>query len=204
MILGITGGVGTGKSTVSRMFERRGAVRIDADRLAHEAIEKGRAPYRSILRFFGKAILRKDGEINRGKLARIVFKNRRKLEVLNTKVHPYVLRRIREEIRKARRRSRRGVIAVEVPLLHEKRLSGMFGKVLTISCKSAVQNKRWLKGGKRLGELKERRASQWPLSYKKKHSDFIIDNSGTIRETEAQVSSIWNVIEAETYGAKRS
>ncbi len=203
MILGITGGVGTGKSTVSRMFERKGAKRIDADRLAHEAIEKGRAPYRSILRFFGKGILQENGEIDRGKLARTVFKNRNILKALNARVHPYVLRRIREEIRKARRRSRRGVIVVEVPLLHEKRLSGMFDRVLTVSCKGLVQKKRWVKGGRRLRELKERCRSQWPLSYKEKHSDFIIDNSGTIRETEAQVSTIWDVVNSEQGKGKK-
>ena len=131
MILGITGSVGTGKSTVSRMFEKKGAVRIDADRLAHEAIERGRVPYRSVVRFFGKGILRKNGMIDRGRLARIVFRDQKKLNALNTRVHPYVIRRMKEEIRKVLRRKKGVFIVVEVPLLHERRLPGMFDKVLT-------------------------------------------------------------------------
>ena len=197
MILGITGSIGTGKSTVSRLFEKKGAIRIDADALAHEAIEKGRTPYRSVVRFFGKRILRGNGEIDRGKLARIVFKNRKILEALNARVHPYVLRRIMEEIRRVLRRKKGRMIVVEVPLLHEKHLSAMFDKVLTVSCKGSVQERRWVKGGRRLGELKARRASQLPLSYKERKSDFIIDNSRSIRETNAQVNRIWRIIEAQ-------
>jgi len=194
MIVGITGSVGTGKSTVSRMFEKKGAVRIDADALAHEAVEKGKAPYRLVIRFFGKEILRKDGFIERKKLAKIVFKNRKKLKALNGMVHPYVIRRIKEEIRRLSRRRKNGCIVVEVPLLHESRLMEMFDHIITVSCRSAVQKERWLKRGWKLKELKERGASQLPLSYKKEHSDFIIDNSERIQDTKVQVSHIWEVI----------
>ena len=184
------------------MFEKKGAVRLDADTLAHEAIEKGKVPYRNVVRFFGKGILRKDGSIDRGKLARVVFKNKKKLEALNAQVHPYVIRRIREEIRKTLRRRRSAFIVVEVPLLHEEHLSGMVNKVLTVSCKMSVQGRRWLKQGKHLKELQERRASQLPLSYKEKHSDFVIDNSGSIGKTRAQVSHVWNVINDQRKGKR--
>lgn len=193
MILGVTGSVGTGKSTVSRLFEKKGAIRVDADHLAHEAIQKGKTPYRSVIRFFGKEILRKGGVIDRGRLARVVFKDRKKLEELNARIHPFVLRRMKEEIRKALRRKKRAFVVVEVPLLHEKRLSGMFDKVLTVSCTASVRKKRWVQQGRLLRELKERCASQLPLSYKVKHSDFIIDNSGSVRETRAQVGHIWKI-----------
>ena len=184
------------------MFEKKGAVRIDADTLAHEAIEKGRGPSQKVIRFFGRGILRKDGSIDREKLARVVFKNRKKMDALNARIHPYVIRRIREEIRKRLRREKSVFIVVEVPLLHEEHLSGMVDKVLTVSCKVSVQGKRWLKQRKPLKELQERCRSQWPLSYKEKHSDFIIDNRGSILETRAQVSHIWNVINDQRKGKR--
>ena len=194
MIVGITGSVGTGKSTVSRMFERKGAVRIDADALAHEAIEQGNSPYRSVVRFFGKEILRKDGTIDRKRLAQIVFKDRKKLKTLNTMIHPYVIRQIGEEVQRILRRRRKVCIVVEIPLLHESRLTEMLDRIITVSCRSSVQKERWLKRGWSVRELTERCASQLPLSYKKEHSDFVIDNSERIWDTEAQVNHIWEVI----------
>ncbi|MBI4437248.1 MAG: dephospho-CoA kinase [Candidatus Omnitrophica bacterium] len=190
----VTGSVGTGKSTVSRMFERLGAQRINADALAREAIEKDRPPYRRVVRYFGKTILRKGGSIDRGHLAQIVFKNEKKLKVLNCLVHPYVLRRMKEEIRRIRRKKRGAYIVVEVPLLHEKRLEKMFDQVLTVSCRRPIQRKRWLKRGGSLKELRGRLAAQLPLSYKGSHSDFIIDNNGSVRETKAQVVAFWKTL----------
>jgi dephospho-CoA kinase len=194
MILGITGSVATGKSTVSKMFEKKGAVRLDADLLAREALEPGRGPYRSVIRFFGKEILREDRSIDRAALARIVFGNRKSLKALNARVHPYVRRRMQEEIRKIRRRKKEVLIVAEVQLLHENRLSGLFDKVITVSSTREAQKKRWVKKGMRLKDLNGRLGSQLPLSYKEKHSDFIIDNSGSVQETRAQVSRIWKML----------
>lgn len=197
MILGITGSVGTGKTTVSKMFEKMGASRIDADALAHEAIEKGKAPYRKIVRLFGKRILRRDGSVNRKTLAETIFKDPEKRRRLNTLIHPYVIRRMRQEIRKrSGKRGKKGrrCVVVEVPLLHEAHLTQMFDGVITVSCGRPLQERRWVKGGGDLKDLSRRRASQLPLSYKKAHSDFIIDNSGTRQKTKSQVEAIWKRI----------
>jgi len=194
MIVGVTGSIGTGKSTVSRMFEGNGAVRIDTDRLAHEALEKGRAPYRKVVLTFGRGILQKGRKISRPKLARIVFQDAKALKCLNRLIHPYVIRRIKEETRRRTRKTRKRCIVIEVPLLFEARLRRMFDKIITVSCKKSIQENRWVKGGRSLRALKERCTSQLPLSYKKKHSDFIIDNSGTRRKTHAQVNRIWRMI----------
>ena len=192
--LGVTGSVGTGKSTVSRMLERLGAQRIDADALAHEAIEKNRAPYRAVVRCFGRAILRKDGSIDRRRLAQIVFKDEKKLKELNRMIHPYILRRMREEIRRIRQKKRGSEIVVEVPLLHEKRLGKMFDHVVTVSCRRPIQRERWLKRGGSSKELQRRMTVQLPLSYKERQSDFIIDNNGSVRETHAQVVAVWKAV----------
>lgn len=191
MIIGITGTVGAGKSTVARMFEKRGASRVDADRLAHEAIGKGKTPYRGVVRLFGREILKKNFAIDRKKLARRVFGDPRKLKQLNRLIHPYVLRRIREETKRALKRNKGAWIIVEVPLLHEAGLERMFDKVITVSCKSAVQKGRWRERGGSIAELEKRCASQLPLSYKARHSDYVVDNSGKKRETNAQVGRIW-------------
>ena len=194
MIIGITGSVGTGKSTVSKLFEKKGSYRIDADQLAREAVEKGRSPYRAVVRFFGKEILHRDGSIDRGKLARIVFKNQKKLNTLNGFIHPYVIRRIKEKIRQMRRRQKNPYIVVEVPLLHEAHLTGMFDKVVTVSCREGIQRRRWVRQRRRLENLLERKRRQLPLSYKKKHSDFFIDNNRSLQQTKTQVAHIWKVI----------
>ncbi|MFH1857789.1 MAG: dephospho-CoA kinase [Candidatus Omnitrophota bacterium] len=194
MIIGITGSVGSGKSTVSRLFRKKGAVRFDADRLAREAIEPGRAPYRALVGVFGKGILRENGTVNRRKLAQIVFKNPRRVKILNRLIHPYVIRRMKQEMRGISRRRCKPCIVVEVPLLHEARLAGMFNRVITVSCSSAGQKARWVKRGGRLSDLNERKACQLPLSYKKKHSDFIIDNSGRLQNTKSQVDRIWQAV----------
>lgn len=198
MIVGITGSVGTGKSTVSKMFEEKGAHRIDADKLAHEAIEKGKAPYRSVVRFFGKRILRPDESVDRRLLAGIVFGNRKKLKALNARIHPYVLRRIRDEIRRISASRKTVCIVVEVPLLHEGRLARMFDVIVTVSCAPSIRRVRWSRRGGTVGELEKRSASQLPLSVKEKHSDFIIDNSGNRQMTRTQVGRIWKVIKAKT------
>ena len=194
MIVGVTGSVGTGKSTVSRMFAENGAVRIDTDRLAHEALEKRNAPHRKVVLTFGRGILQKGGKISRPKLARVVFQDAKALKCLNRLIHPYVIRRIKEEIRRRTRKTRKRCIVIEVPLLFEARLRGMFDKIITVSCQKSIQESRWVKAGRSLRALKERCASQLPLSYKKKHSDFIIDNSGERRKTHAQVNRIWRMI----------
>ncbi len=192
IVLGVTGSVGTGKSTVSKMFEKLGAVRISADALAHEAIEKGKAPYRRVVRSFGKVILDRDGSIRRRELAKIVFQNPKKLKTLNSLIHPYVIGRIREKIRRLRKR--KGVVVVEIPLLHEAGLEKMFDQVVTVSCRPEAQKKRWRKNGREIGELKRRSSAQLPLSYKIKQSDFIIDNSGQVQATKRQVIALWRAM----------
>ncbi len=200
MILGVTGSVGTGKTTVSRMFARKGAFRIDADRLAREALRKGAPPYRAVVRAFGRGILRFDRSVDRKKLAEIVFRNERKRKLLNRLIHPYVIRRIREAIR----RKKGKWIVVEVPLLHEAGLVRLFDRVMTVSTSRNVQETRWRKRGLPLGALRERRSSQWPLSYKRRHSDFIIDNSGSKTKTEEQVHRIWKKLHLERRGKTKN
>ena len=147
-----------------------------------------------MVRCFGKWILRKDGSIDRKRLAQIVFKDEKKLKTLNRATHPYILRRMREEIRRIGQRKRGAEIVIELPLLHEKRLGKMFDHVVTVSCRRPIQRKRWVKRGGSSKELKRRMAVQLPLSYKERQSDFIIDNNGSVRETHAQVVAVWKAI----------
>ena len=190
--IGVTGSVNTGKSTVCRMFEKLGAIRLDADALAHEALEKGRRPYQRAVRHFGQEILRRGGEIDRSRLAVEVFSDPPALQRLCQFVHPYVIQKMRNRIREIRRRDRSATAVAEVPLLFEVGLESMFDVTVTVWCDAATQLARSRKKGLSAEQLRLRRQAQLPLSEKRSRADDCIDTRGSLTETARQVRAIWN------------
>ena len=190
--LGVTGSIGTGKSTVCKLFEKLGAIRLDADALAHEALEKGRRTHRRVVCHFGKAILRRGGEIDRSKLAVEVFSNPKQLDRLCRIVHPYVIERMRGRLQEIRRRNRRATVVAEVPLLFEVGLERMFDATVTAWCDVRTQLARSRKKGMTPQQLRLRTQAQLPLSKKRRKADYCVDTRGSLRETERQVLAIWD------------
>jgi dephospho-CoA kinase len=186
MIIGLTGGIASGKSSVLGEFKRLGAKVIDSDRLAREAVVRGRPAWRGIVRAFGKEVLFPDGSVDRARLRRRILSRpalRRKLEKI---VHPAVV----SELKKFFVRSK-GVVVADIPLLYEAGLEKAVDKTVVVWAPRAVQKRRLLKRS----ALTPREAelflkAQWPLERKKRLADEVIDNSKSRARTRAQARAL--------------
>lgn len=194
LLVGLTGGFATGKSTVARMFRKLGACVLDSDRIARDALKEGTGTYEKIIRAFGPAVLDRRGAIDRGKLAGAVFSDARARRRLERMVHPFVLAEIRKRARQANRR----VVVAEVPLLFE----AGFDRHVDLAVVVKARRRRQLALAARRGtqnrpDAERRIRAQWPLAKKLKRADFIIDNNGSLRQTEAGVKRVWNRLTKE-------
>ena len=194
-IIGLTGGIASGKSTVARMLEEKGAHLIDADKLAREAVEPGLPAWQSIVDWLGESILLPDRSIDRAGLANFVFNDRKKLQKLNSIVHPWVgsrLLAISEEIQQSEPEA---VIVYDIPLLIEAGMQQMVDHVLLVYVPREVQIERlWQRDRLGRAEAELRLEAQMPLEEKRKYADTIIDNSGSPDETARQVDRFWQTI----------
>ncbi len=202
-IIGLTGGIASGKSTVARMLEEKGAYLIDADQLAREAVEPQRPAWRKIVDWLGEEILLADGSLDRIKLADIVFNDRRKLEELNRIVHPWVGARFKELSDRIASEDPDAIVVYDIPLLIEAGMQEMVGLVLLVYVPREVQVSRLIeRDGIDRAAAETRLKAQMPLEEKKKQADVIIDNSGAIAETARQVEQFWRDLK-EIKGGKK-
>lgn len=187
IILGITGGFGTGKSTAAKYFKAFGAEVIDADKIAHEAIRPDTIVYKRIVTAFGARILGKNRFIDRKKLSAVVFDKKAFLIKLNRIVHPEVVKAIKERIK----HSHNCKIVLDVPLLFEAKLERLADKIIVVKASQANQIKR-LSGKIKLSEeeIKKRIHAQLPISVKVRKADFVIDNNGPLEETKKQLEQL--------------
>jgi dephospho-CoA kinase len=193
-IIGLTGGIASGKSTVVMAFAKRGARIIDADAIGREAVEPGRRAWRGIIRAFGKGILRPDKSIDRKKLGSVVFADAKKRKRLEAIVHPEVIAGIKRQLRRYLRTSSEPVI-VDVPLLFESRLQDLFDAVVVVWIPQRLQLERLRKREPLpLREALDRVRAQMPLKEKKERADFVIDNSKGRTYAAAQVKKLWGVL----------
>ncbi len=189
--VGLTGGFGTGKSTVAEIFRELGAEIIDADELARECLQPGRKECREVVEEFGEKILSPDGTIDRQVLAGVVFNDSAARDRLNRIVHPAVIREMNRRLASAP-----GPVTVAViPLLFETGLEGGFDYVVAVSADpNTVRERTSSARGMTAEEIERRRASQLPLEEKARRSDFVIDNNGPLAETRRQVEEIWGIL----------
>ena len=188
IIIGITGSYGSGKSTVARILKEKGAVILDADKIAHECIRKNKVAYDKLLRVFGKEILDNNRNIGRKKLGMKVFNNQALLRKLNKIVHPEVIRIIKASIK----RKKGGVIILDAPLLLEAGLKKDVDKLIVVNISRNKQIARLIKKTSlNKHEILKRINSQIPLRKKIKLADFIIDNNGTVASLNKQTKSLW-------------
>ncbi len=194
LIVGLTGGIVSGKSTVARMFRQLGADIIDADNIARAIVQPGEKAWKNIVHYFGKEILQDNKEINRKELAKIVFADKERLEKLNKITHPEIMAIIKNKIREMRSKdSSDGTICIiELPLLFEANLEGMMDKVVVVYLKREEQIKRlFIRNHLTQEEAISRIDSQMPLERKLQQADYVIDNRTTIDQTKKQVRQIW-------------
>jgi dephospho-CoA kinase len=195
LLVGLTGGIGSGKSTVARLLEKRGAVVFDADLLAREAVEPGTPGHAAVIERFGADVLAPGGELDREALASIVFADpaaRRDLEQI---VHPEV-RRLFAEGSEAYRDTDR-VVVFSAPLLVETGMHTAFEVLVVVSATVATQIERLMRQrGMSEPSIRARIDAQAPLEDKAAAADFIVDNEGTLDELESQVERLWTDLSA--------
>ena len=190
-VLGITGSLGTGKSTVAKMFGNLGAKVLDADRIAHQQALPGASCFRLIVKSFGKDILT-GGRIDHKKMAACVFTDIKKLRKLEKIIHPKVRKVILTKIIQYQKSKRVRVVVLDVPLLFEAKLNEYVDMTIVVKSSKAKQLLRATKHSYRTkGDALRRIKSQMPLRQKIRLADIIIDNNGSLIKTKKQVVQIW-------------
>ncbi|MDE2511209.1 MAG: dephospho-CoA kinase [Elusimicrobia bacterium] len=186
-VVGLTGGIGTGKSSALEAFERAGASTLSLDHIAHEQARPGREGFRAIVRAFGKNVVRADGLIDRRALGERVFRSPAALRKLEKATHPSILREMERLVA-----SMKGVVVVDVPLLFEKKLQKHFDATVLISSDLAAQRRRVIKrDGLTPMEARRRMKAQLPLSVKRILADHAIDNDKDLSALRAKVKSAY-------------
>ncbi len=193
LVVGLTGGFGTGKSTVAGLFRELGACVVDADLLAHEALASDSEVAGKILKLVPDAAVKGAQELDRKKIARAVFEDAAKRKKLETIVHPYVFERMEEEIKNAEEK----VVVLEVPLLFETGFDKRCDKTVTVTAPGQIAQERLKQKGFSAKEIEERQKAQMPLEQKRAKSSWAVDNAGSLENTRSEVKKIWSEIQKE-------
>lgn len=200
LVIGLTGGIASGKSAVGEMFQKLGAHLIQSDAVAHRLMEPGQPIYGEVVRRFGREILNGDGSINRSRLAEAAFGSPGgappRVRELNEIVHPAVIDRENEWMEEVGRSDPGAIAIVDAALILEAGTGGRFDKLIVVTCHP---EQRILRFAHRLrisedaarAEVTRRMAAQMPDEEKIKAADFVIDNSGSLDETERQVKKVF-------------
>jgi len=187
IILGLTGGLGSGKTYVAKIFRLYAAQVIDADNIAHSIIRPGKKTYKRVVKSFGRQILNKDKTINRSCLARIIFNDKKLLFKLNRIMHPEIIRIIKTKIKTASKQ----IIIIDAPLLIEAGLKKMVDKIIVVAATRENQINRLLKRRQfNRADIARRINAQISLAKKVRMADFVIDNNGSKENTRKQVGII--------------
>ncbi len=197
LLVGLTGGIATGKSTVSDIFRRLGCVVIDADVLAREVVAPGEPAYAAIVAEFGPDILQRDGTLDRKKLGAIVFadpEQRRRLEALT---HPRIRERFARRLAELEGREFTGIVIFDAPVMIESGNYRNMDRLVVVVTDAATQTVRALERDGDHEDIERRIASQMPLSEKAKLADYVIDNSGGREATLAEVRRVHQALLAD-------
>jgi len=195
LLVGLTGGIGSGKSTVARLLERRGAIVIDADHLAREAVARGTAGFDRVIDTFGPGVLRPDGDLDRVLLAAIIFADPERRAALEAIVHPEVARRFGERVEELRDSGR--VVVYVSPLLVELGLAPAFDVVVIVTASPHLRVSR-VASDRDLSpeDVRARMAAQATDEQRMEVADVLVDNDGSLAELEPQIDRLWSDLEA--------
>ena len=190
-VLGLTGGIGCGKSTVSQFLGQRGARILDGDRVARDVVQPGQLGLQRVVERFGADMLLPDGNLNRPLLGQLVFSDARARLDLNALLHPLILAHLRAGVVQARAEGV-AVCVLDVPLLLEMNLASDCDAVWTVECAPATQVARIVaRNGLTPEQARARIAAQWPAERRKAAAGVHLDNDGTLAELEARVAQLW-------------
>jgi len=197
MIVGLTGGIACGKTTVSNLFRDKGCPIVDADQVAREVVEPGEIGLSRVVDRFGVGVLNVDGTLNRRKLGQIVFSDEAARADLNNILHPLIHKRMQEKKEEALKLNPPFVI-LDIPLLYENQHENTVDIVIVVYVPASVQLERlMLRDGFSIGEARNRIASQMDIEEKRRRADLTIDNTGTFEHTEQQVERIYSHLSKE-------
>jgi dephospho-CoA kinase len=188
-LIGLTGGIGSGKSTVSGYLRELGAFVIDADEGARAVVEPGTPGYQAVVEAFGPQIV-KAGRLDRARLAELVFHDQQALERLNAIVHPLVREWSAQRLAEAAEGGV-GYVVQDIPLLFENGLEGMFKATILVYLPAELQVRRLVERGMSEADARARMANQLPIEEKRARATYVIDNSGTREATRAQTEKVW-------------
>jgi dephospho-CoA kinase len=191
--VGLSGGIGSGKSTVAKILADLGAIVIDADGIAREVLEPGQVGYEKTILVFGDSVLSDSGGIDRKKLAELVFKNPEQLAKLEAIIHPAVIGRV-AQIRESLPET--SIVVYDTPLMFEKQLQGQFDKVLIVTADIELRRSRLLDRGLELSDINARIANQATDEQRESIADFVIQNNGSLTQLQEQVAKVWLQISA--------
>ena len=192
ILLGVTGGVASGKTTVARMIEDLGAPTIDFDLLSRVVVEPHKPAWKEIIAYFGKQVLLADKTLDRDKISQIVFREPAKRKKLEGFIHPRIFHEFARQVKEVAAKDPPAIIQVVVPLLFEAQMKLFFHKILLVYIPQAMQAERLIKRDRISMEMAANiLKAQWPIEEKKAYADFVIDNSGTLKETRRQVGEVW-------------
>jgi dephospho-CoA kinase len=194
-VIGLTGGIATGKSTVSAILKKAGAKIIDADRIAREVVQKGLPAYREIVENFGETVLLSNGEINRSILGDLIFNDPRKKQLLNRIVHPHVRRETNRQLKDMEKSSPDTIAVLDIPLLFETEMHKDLSEVIVVYTPEHIQVERLMKRDNiSEADAVARVRSQMPIEEKKKRATIVIDNSGTMQDTRKRTLEIFKTL----------
>lgn len=187
IVLGLTGGIASGKTTVLKAFKKLGAKTLDCDLIARQVVQPGQPALRKIVKRFGKTVLKRNGSLNRDRLARMIFSSKHHRQILEKIIHPEVIKVLKRRIGDIKS----GVIVADIPLLFETRLTYLVDKTVVVWVPESVQLQRLIErnGFTKKGAL-QRIHSQWPLNKKRRMADYVINNSSGLDSLMSQVQGI--------------
>lgn len=195
LLVGLTGNIASGKSTVARLLSERGATVIDADVLSRRVVEQGTPAYREIVRRWGEDVISTDGVLDRAALRRRVFRDESQLDELNRIIHPEVMRLRDRLVAEARQRGDR-IVVCDIPLLFEKHLADEFDRIILVDAPRPLRLERLVRErGLSETEAMDMIAAQMPAELKRARADVVVDNTSTIRALEERVAEIWSSLQ---------
>jgi dephospho-CoA kinase len=192
-VFGITGGIGMGKSTAGRLLVEEGIPVVDTDQIARELVSPGSQALAEVEREFGADVIGPTGELDRQKLARIVFQNQGARQRLEGILHPRIRSVWLAAIQNWRAEGRKAG-AVIIPLLYETGADHEFSSVVCVACRPATQVERLKLRGWATSEITRRNDAQWPVHQKMDRADFVIWTEGSVEVHRAQIRAVWRVL----------
>lgn len=190
MIIGLTGSIASGKSTVSSMLKRKGYPIVDADEIARLVVEPGTPTIQAIREEFGQEVLKEDGSLNREKLGERIFSDQKDRDTLNAIIHPAIRAEMLHQ-KETHLADGANTVIMDIPLLFESKLQSFVDEIIVVSVSPETQKDRLIQRNKLTDKEAENRInSQLPMGFKEANADAVIDNNGTFEETETQLNSI--------------